>query len=49
MRTLVEQTAAVVVALRERLGVTRTRCPVRVFMAGVEPSDWREHRERDRS
>lgn len=47
MRTLVEQTTAVAVAMRERLGLTAEELSVHVLMGGVEPSDWREHPERD--
>lgn len=48
MRTLVEQTRAVVVAARDRLGLTPEELPVRVLMGGESPTeDWRQSPERE--
>lgn len=47
MRTLVEQTAFEVTAVRERLGLTAQDLAVHVLMGGTEPEgDWRVHPER---
>lgn len=46
MRTLVEQTSAVVTAARERLGLTAEELPVRVLMGGERSmDDWRRRPE----
>lgn len=48
MRTLVEQTAGVVVAVRERLGLGAEELPVSVLMGGERPAeDWRLWPERE--
>lgn len=45
MRSLVEQTCRVAIALRERLGLDRDSLPVRVLMGGEAAADWRERPE----
>lgn len=48
MRTLVEQTKAVVEAARDRLGLGSDELPVRVLMGGEQrEEDWREWPERE--
>ncbi|MGH2969609.1 MAG: type I-G CRISPR-associated helicase/endonuclease Cas3g [Solirubrobacteraceae bacterium] len=47
MRTLVEQTRDVAVAVRARLGLSDAELQIHVLMGGEAPSDWREHPERD--
>ncbi len=47
MRTLVEQTAAVAENIRSRLSISDDELAIHVLMGGSEPTDWREHPERD--
>lgn len=47
MRTLVEQTAEVASAARDRLGLAAEDVPIHVLMGGESPTDWREHPERN--
>lgn len=47
MRTLVEQTLAVTLEVRERLGISAEQLPVHVLMGGESASDWREYPERE--
>lgn len=47
MRSLVEQTAAVARELRDNLGLEPDDLPIHMLMGGEEPTDWREHPERD--
>lgn len=47
MRGLVEQTADVARAVRNRLGLTAEELPVHILMGGEAPTDWRERPERD--
>ena len=47
MRTLVEQTRDVALAIRERLELAAEDLPIHVLMGGEAPTDWREHPERD--
>ena len=45
MRSLVEQTYRVAIALRERLGLDGNALPVRLLMGGEAAADWRERPE----
>ncbi|MBA2357310.1 MAG: CRISPR-associated endonuclease Cas3'' [Actinobacteria bacterium] len=47
MRTLVEQTAEVARAVRDRLGLTAADLPVHILMGGEAPTDWRHRPEHD--
>lgn len=47
MRTLVEQTLAVTLEVRDRLGLSAEQLPVHVLLGGEPASDWREYPERE--
>lgn len=47
MRTLVEQTRDVALAVRQRLGLSQELLPVHVLMGGEEATDWQDRPERN--